>query len=222
MVTVPIYIPTISAGGSLPPDPLQHSLFIDFVDDGHSDCWEAVSYCSFHLHFSSNSWCWASFHGLFQPSLWHRPPVWVLLCSACHGPVAVLSSKAPCVSQLVSPLVRRLLWVWEPLISSSSPSRGAGSVSLPFSLPFILPGCAGVFLVHLAIWGPLLVFSRRSASTVSFAEVFLMRLWGGELHVLLFCHLDSDSAAQLSNACTLWSSNLMSKNISYRSHNMSV
>ena len=32
MVTVPVYIPTISAGGSLSPYPLQHSLFVDFVD----------------------------------------------------------------------------------------------------------------------------------------------------------------------------------------------
>ena len=32
MVTVPVYIPTISAGGSLSPYPLQHSVFVDFVD----------------------------------------------------------------------------------------------------------------------------------------------------------------------------------------------
>ena len=99
-----------------------------FCWHGHSDCCEAIPYCSFHLHFSSNSWCWASFRVLFQPSVWHRPPVGVLLCSACHWPVAALSSKAPCVSQPVSPLVRRVL------LSSSSPSRGAGSVSLPFFL----------------------------------------------------------------------------------------
>ena len=148
-----------------------------FCWHGHSDCCEAIPYCSFHLHFSSNSWCWASFHVLFQPSVWHRPPVGVLLCSPCHWPVAALSSKAPCVSQLVSPLVRRLLWVWEPLLSSSSPSRGAGSVSLPFFLSFILPGCAGIFLVLLAIWGPLLVFSRCSVRTVSFVDVFLMYFW---------------------------------------------
>ena len=34
------------------PHPLQHLLFVDFFDDGHSD--EVTSHCSFDLHFSNN------------------------------------------------------------------------------------------------------------------------------------------------------------------------
>ena len=33
--------------------PLQYLLFTDF-DDGHSDQYEVISYCGFHLHFSNN------------------------------------------------------------------------------------------------------------------------------------------------------------------------
>ena len=36
------------------PHPLQHLLFVDFFDDGHSDRCEVISHCSFDLHFSSN------------------------------------------------------------------------------------------------------------------------------------------------------------------------
>ena len=124
-------------------------------------------------------------------------------------------SKAPCVSQLVSLLVRRLLWVWDPLLSSSSPSRGAGSISCPFFLSFIRPGCAGIFLVLLAIWGPLLVFSRCCENC--FICIFLMwERWTPHLPLLLPWLYNS--SVKFLNACTLWSSNLMSKNISYRSH----
>ena len=42
------------------PHPLQHLLFVD-LDDGHSDCCEVISHCSFDLHFSNNKQCWASF-----------------------------------------------------------------------------------------------------------------------------------------------------------------
>ena len=39
------------------PDPLQHLLFVDFFDDGHSDQCEVISHCSFALHFSNkNTW----------------------------------------------------------------------------------------------------------------------------------------------------------------------
>ena len=31
-------------------------------DDGHSDWCEVIFHCSFHLHFSNNERCWASFH----------------------------------------------------------------------------------------------------------------------------------------------------------------
>ena len=33
-----------------PPHPLQHLLFVDFFDDDHSDQYEVISHCSFHLH----------------------------------------------------------------------------------------------------------------------------------------------------------------------------
>ena len=38
------------------PHPLQHLLFVD-LDDGHSDCCEVISHCSFDLHFSNNKQC---------------------------------------------------------------------------------------------------------------------------------------------------------------------
>ena len=36
------------------PHPLQHLLFIDFFDGGHSDWCEVIAHCSFDLHFSNN------------------------------------------------------------------------------------------------------------------------------------------------------------------------
>ena len=36
------------------PHPLQHLLFVDFFDDGHSDWCEVISHCSFDLHFCNN------------------------------------------------------------------------------------------------------------------------------------------------------------------------
>ena len=36
------------------PHPLQHLLFVDFFDDGHSDWCAVISHCSFDLHFSTN------------------------------------------------------------------------------------------------------------------------------------------------------------------------
>ena len=33
------------------PHPLQHLLFVDFFDDGHSDWCEVIPHCSFNLHF---------------------------------------------------------------------------------------------------------------------------------------------------------------------------
>ena len=41
---------------------LQHLLFLDFFDNGHSDWCEMIPHCSFDLHFSNNKQCWASFH----------------------------------------------------------------------------------------------------------------------------------------------------------------
>ena len=36
------------------PHPLQHLLFLDIFDDGHSDQCEMISHCSFDLHFSND------------------------------------------------------------------------------------------------------------------------------------------------------------------------
>ena len=36
------------------PHPLQHLLFIDFLDSSHSDWCEMVPHCGFDLHFSDN------------------------------------------------------------------------------------------------------------------------------------------------------------------------
>ena len=36
------------------PHPLQCLLFVDFLDEGHSDWCEMISYCGFDLHFSYN------------------------------------------------------------------------------------------------------------------------------------------------------------------------
>ena len=48
--------------GSLTSHPLQHLLFVDFFNDGHSDWCEVITHCSLDLHFSNNEPCYASFH----------------------------------------------------------------------------------------------------------------------------------------------------------------
>ena len=43
------------------PHPLQHLKFVDFFDDGHSDCNEVIPHCGFDLHFYNSEQCWATF-----------------------------------------------------------------------------------------------------------------------------------------------------------------
>ena len=38
------------------------SIYCGFFDESHFDWCEAISHCSFDLHFSNNEQCWASFH----------------------------------------------------------------------------------------------------------------------------------------------------------------
>ena len=44
------------------PPSLQHLLIIYFSGEGHSDCCEGASRCSFDMHFFNNEQCWVSFH----------------------------------------------------------------------------------------------------------------------------------------------------------------
>ena len=48
------------------PHLLQHLLFVDFFDDGHSEWCEVTPHCNFDLHFSINEQHWASFHVLIS------------------------------------------------------------------------------------------------------------------------------------------------------------
>ena len=41
--------------GSLFSTPLQHLLFVDFFDDGHSYLCVVIPHCNFDLHFSNDS-----------------------------------------------------------------------------------------------------------------------------------------------------------------------
>ena len=65
--------------------------------------------------------------------------------------------------------------------SLSAPLRVAGPISLLFLFLFLLsldlPRSAGILLVLLGVSGPLLIFCGGSVRIVTFADVFLMRLW---------------------------------------------
>ena len=47
-------LPPMVQEGSLFSIPLQHLLFVDFFDDGHSDLCEVIPHCSFDLNFSND------------------------------------------------------------------------------------------------------------------------------------------------------------------------
>ena len=54
LVAVPIYIPTNRVGGFPSLHTLSGFIICGFFDDGHFDCCEVISHCSFDLHFSNN------------------------------------------------------------------------------------------------------------------------------------------------------------------------
>ena len=60
IVAVSIYIPSNNARAF----PFLHTVssICRLFDDGHSDWSEAISHCSFDLHFSNNEQCWTYFH----------------------------------------------------------------------------------------------------------------------------------------------------------------
>ena len=59
------------------PHSLQHLLFGDFFNHGHSDCCEVVLHCSLDLHFSNHYRCWASFVCLWTMCL---SILWINAC----------------------------------------------------------------------------------------------------------------------------------------------
>ena len=62
IVSVPIYLPTNCVGGFIFFHTLSRFIVCRFFD---CDWCEVIPYCSFGFPFSSNYWCWVSFHVLF-------------------------------------------------------------------------------------------------------------------------------------------------------------
>ena len=63
-VAAPIYIPANSVQGFLFFTSTPTCVICSLFDESHSDRCEVISHCGFNLHFSNDSWCWASFHVL--------------------------------------------------------------------------------------------------------------------------------------------------------------
>ena len=73
-----------------------------------------------------------------------------------------------------------LFWVWEPLLTFSSPPAVLVSFCFLFSfffLFFIITGQVRIFLILLGVWGLPLVFSWCFLRIVPFIGVFLMLAW---------------------------------------------
>ena len=96
-----------------------------------------------------------------------------------HPPLT--TSDTPLLSQLISPSMRGLPWMREPLLCFSSLREVQSwsnflSSSFPL-LSFVLPSYVGIFLVLSGVHGLLLVFSWCSVRIVPSVDVFLMHLW---------------------------------------------
>ena len=128
--------------------------------------------------------------------LCHGPSAWVLLCPACHWPVAAFLSN-PSLSQLIFPLGRGLSWVREPLLFFRSPPGVQAPAHFLCSLfiSFVLPSYMGSFLVLLGVQGPLLVFSWCSVRAVPFVYIFLMYLWWEANSMSSYSALDSNHSS---------------------------
>ena len=61
-MVVSVCIPSNSARAFPSLHNLSACIVCRLFDDGHSDCYEVISHCSFELYFSNNERCWASFH----------------------------------------------------------------------------------------------------------------------------------------------------------------
>ena len=136
---------------------------------------------------------WADKHFRLASAVQLWPSVQVSLHFALHTCCCTLlwGYKVPPLSLPVKGLPS----VWKPFLCHSShpvaqiPSRFF-SFLLFFSFFFCPTQLCGNFLALLEVWGLLPAFSRCSVRVFPHVDVFLIYLWGDELHVLLLCHLD--------------------------------